>query len=276
MRMTRRNATRYAASAALVCASALLLAAAAPPPKQGSGAAPTNPPAATPPTRAADTATAGVDATLPADYIDLIAQLPKPDQRGSATWFGLTLDAKGLVADKDSTDATVPQLTKTLIEFQPVIEKAMALAARPGMIPKNAGDDPKATAEQIKRSGEAVNAMRSTARLLSSDACRLFVAGKSEESAKRFAACLGVARQLANGSEYFGLHAAAIVTNQGDLLATMHKGISGRKLTDGMKSAIREAFERLDPNLPFGCPMPASRATRIKLDVSSMKTLLAP
>jgi len=47
----------------------------------------------------------------------LIAQLPKPDKRGSATWFGLTLDAKGLVADKDSTDATVPQLTKTLTEL---------------------------------------------------------------------------------------------------------------------------------------------------------------
>ena len=187
MRMTRRNATRYAASATLLCASGLL-AAAAPSPKQGSGA-PTTPPAATPPTRAADTATAVVDATLPADYIDLIAQLPKPDQRGSATWFGLTLDAKGLVADQDLTDATVPQLTKTLTELQPVIEKAMALAARPGMIPKNAGDDPNATAEQIKRSGEAVNAMRSTARLLCSDACRLFVAGKSEQSAKRFAAC---------------------------------------------------------------------------------------
>ena len=43
-----------------------------------------------------------------------------------------------------------------------------------------------------------------------------------------------------------------------------------------MKSIIRAEFEKLDPALPFGCPMPASRAAMIKLDMSSMKTLLAP
>ena len=257
---------------ALLCAIVLPLAAVAPPPKQGTGTAPKDPP--TPPAQA--TAPSAIDPKLGAEYGAVIDQLPKLDRGGSATWFGLSIDSNGLVADKKSTDATVAELTKSLAGLQPSVEKVIELAARPVTIPKNAADDPKATSEAIKQSNADVQALRSAARLLSSDACRLFVAGKRQESAKRIAACIGIARQLANGSEFHGLSSAAIVLEQGRNLETMNKGVGGKKLDAEMKSTIRAEFERLDPALPFGCAMPASRAAMIKLDLSSMKTLLAP
>jgi hypothetical protein len=268
----RLKARGHTIGAALLCAIVLPLAAAAPPPKQGAGTAPKDPPP--PPAQA--TAPLAIDAKLGAEYGALIDQLPKPDRRGSAPWFGLSLDSKGLVADKHFTDATVAELTKSLASLQPSVEKVMELAARPVTIPKNAADDPKATSEAIKQSMADYNNMRSAARLLTSDACRLFMAGKRQDSAKRIAACIGIARQLANGSELHGLVSAAIVLDQGRHLETMNKGVGGKKLDAEMKSIIRAEFEKLDPALPFGCPMPASRAATIKLDMSSMKTLLAP
>lgn len=237
------------------------------------------PPKAPPATRdaAKDTpAKAPVDATLGPAWGALVDSLPKPDRRGSAPWFGLSLDSKGLVADKRSTDATVAELTTSLASLQPTVEKAIELAARPVTILKNAADDPKATAEAITQSTADSNNMRSAARLLSSDACRLFMAGKRQDSAKRIAACIGIARQLANGSEHHGLASAAIVLEQGRRLETMNKGVGGKKLDAEMKSIIRAEFDKLDPELPFGCPLPASRAATIKLEMSSMKMLLAP
>lgn len=270
----RLKARGHTIGATLLCAIVLPLAEAAPPPKQGAGATPKDPP--TPPAQVTGNAPPAIDAKLGAEYGALISQLAKSDRRGSATWFGLSLDSKGLVADKRATNATVAELTTSLASLQPTVEKAIELAARPGTISKNAADDPKSSAEAIKQSSADVEALRSTARLLSSDACRLFVAGKRQESAKRMAACIGIARQLASGSEFNGLASAAIVLDQGRHLETMNKGVGGKKLDAEMKSIIRAEFEKLDAALPFGCPMPASRAAMIKLDMSSMKTLLAP
>lgn len=270
----RLTLLRHTAVTVLLCAIALPLAAAAPPPKQGTGTAPKDPP--TPPAQATDKTPPAIDAKLGAEYGAIISELPKPDRRGSAPWFGLSLDSKGLVADKHFTDATVAELTTSLASLQPSVEKVMELAARPVTIPKNAADDPKATSEAMKQSMADFNDMRTAARLLTSDACRLFMAGKRQDSAKRIAACIGIARQLANGSELHGLVSAAIVLDQGRHLETMNKGVGGKKLDAEMKSIIRAEFEKLDPALPFGCAMPASRAAMIKLDLSSMKTLLAP
>ena len=260
----------------LSMALALHVGASAAPPSSKPATEPPKAPAATKDAAKDAPAKAPIDATLGPAWVALVEGLPKTDRQGSAAWIGLSLDSKGLVADKRATKATVAELTTSLASLQPTVEKAIELAARPGTIAKDAADDPKSSAEAIKQSSADVEALRSTARLLSSDACRLFVAEKRQESAKRMAACIGIARQLANGSEFNGLASAAIVLDQGRHLETMNKGVGGKKLDAEMKSIIRAEFEKLDPALPFGCPMPASRAAMIKLDMSSMKTLLAP
>jgi hypothetical protein len=254
---------------------AMLAASPMGPPKPGSEA-PAAPPTA-PKQPAAPTSDAPKpDPSLAAAYVKLMDELPKADERGSTSWNSLSLDSKGLVADTRIGDATVAQLTKSLSELQPVVIKLIDLTKRTAVIPPSPSDAADAKASEIQASRKAAVTMRATAWLLTGDASRLFVAGKQQEASERLAACLGLARQLASGSEYHGLVGAGIVSLVEDRVAIMRKGVAGRKLDATSKATILKALDALDPNLPFGIALPQPAASRAKLNLSSLKANLAP
>ncbi|MEY4535481.1 MAG: hypothetical protein RLZZ246_1799, partial [Planctomycetota bacterium] len=216
------------------------------------------------------------DPALAQAYVKLVDELPKADERGSTSWNALSLDSKGLVADARFGDATVAQLTKSLSELQPVVIKLIVLTKRTAVIPPNAADAAGAKAQEIEASTKAAGAMRGTARLLTGDASRLFVAGKQQEASERLAACLGLVRQLANGSELHGLVGAGIVGLVEERVSIMRKGVAGRKLDAASKATILKALDALDPDQPFGVALTGQAASRAKLSLSSLKANLAP
>ena len=216
------------------------------------------------------------DPSLAAAYVKLVDELPKADERGSTSWNALSLDSRGLVADARFGDATVAQLTKSLSELQPVVIKLIDLTKRTAVIPPNAADAAGAKAQEIEASTKAAGAMRGTARLLTGDASRLFVAGKQQEASERLAACLGLVRQLANGSELHGLVGAGIVGLVEERVAIMRKGVAGRKLDAAAKATILKALDALDPDQPLGVALTGQAASRAKLSLSSLKANLAP
>ena len=145
---------------------------------------------------------------LVSGYEAAIASLPDFSVEQGSSWSGLTLGSSGVGTRRSETSRSVEEIAAELEALQETVKAIRLLSERETAFPDCAAPQDAASGDGIP----ACRVARDAARLLHSDAIRLFARGETEDAAHRIAAGLGIVRQLAQADEVASTNALAILT----------------------------------------------------------------
>lgn len=197
-------------------------------------------------------AVAAPGAELGAAYAQAIATLPEFTVEKGSSWSGLTLEGGKLGTRQAETSHPADEVIAQLETVQETVKTLLSLSERSDRFPDCGAPGGNSLDGDIN----ACRAARDAARLLHSDAIRLFAAGKAEDAASRIAAGIGIVRQLAASDSAANTNAMSVFMLISEPLRPMIEGTGGQRLDAVSISIVRSAFERLDPDAPFGRALP--------------------